>query len=176
VYRILIGARHLHIIPLNPCTASRASERKVLTSKVLQLRAAHSFIPPGSRLELHQFTPIWHVCRQMYHEASIFLYTDNVFSFKTTPVATAFFDALQPAQREALRIIGLPGLKELHALRLSCLKRLTGLNRVELQRTPREKDYAVRKLAAAFPGRSVHIAYLSEQTITEIRDMRRRAR
>jgi hypothetical protein len=146
-----------------------------MSNKAHGLRAAYSFPRARSVLKLQHFPPIWRVCRQLYYEASIFLYTDNVFSFQATPVATAFFDALRPIQREALRVIGLPGLKELHAIRLPCLKRLTGLKRVEFQRTPRERDHAVRKLAAAFPGKTVDVVYLSEQTITEVREMRRLA-
>jgi hypothetical protein len=176
VYRILIGARHVHIIPRHGLISSKSIQRKKSCRGFSDLSAAHSFPRARNLLELHQFTPLWRVCRQLYLEASIFLYTDNIFSFQAAPVATAFFNALQPAQREALRIIGLPGLKELYAIRQPCLKKLTGLKRVELQRTPRERDHAVRKLAAAFPGKSVDVIYLSEQTITDIRESRRRAR
>lgn len=176
VYRILIGAKHLHITPTDGSEGMRVTQGKRLSGRTHYLVAARSFPCAGGILERHRFSPIWRVCRQIYLEASIFLYTDNVFSFQSTWVATSFFNTLQPAQREALRIVGFPGLKEFYSLRLPCLKRLTGLKRVELQRTARELDHAVKKLAAALPGNTIEVVYLSELTITEVRESRRRAR
>lgn len=176
VYRLLIGARHVHITPYDTFISSQAAQGAHQPSGARGSHTINIFPSKGDVPEQEHLTPIWRVCREIYFEASIFLYTDNVFSFQTTQAATAFFNNLRPAQRESLRIIGLPGLKEFHAIRMPCLKRLTGLRRVELLRTPRERDHAVKKLAAAFPGKTVDVVYLSEQTITEVREMRRRAR
>lgn len=133
----------------------------------------HSQKDDGSR---NYFTPIWRVCRQLYLEASVFLYSDNVFDFPGPNTATTFFTAITLTQLASLGCLRFPGLKEFAKIRISHLKKLTGLKRIELERRPREPEYIYRRLASALPGKCIRVIFLSELTISDIRNARKKAR
>ena len=120
----------------------------------------------GHDTKVH-FCPTWRVCRQLYHETALMLYSETIFSFQNNWVAKKFLATLQVPQRKAIHTVYFKYQWVLNEYPLSTLRRICGLKRIQVKCEERAKDSEniIARLKKAFPKRYIQVIYIKKALV-----------